>query len=130
MRCRTWSLSASGSRSLKSTNLPSLMAWTKFGGIDGRPKLGKRKSTLYSVEPSKDELDGVGTSDRAATATGVDGVAEGTVGVSPAVAEGVPEASQFETGAYTPDRVPVSPERYEQRAKGDLVKQVLYPGGS
>ena len=75
MRCRTCSLSASVSRSLKSTNLPSLMAWTKFGGIDGRPKLGKRKSILYSVEPSKDELDGGGISDRAATATGVDGVA-------------------------------------------------------
>ena len=79
--------------------------------IGGRSELGRRKSTVDSVEPSKDELDWVGTRDGAAAGTGVDGVAEGTVGVSPAVAEGGPEASQLGTSACTPYRVPVSPER-------------------
>ena len=60
---------------------------------------------------TKDQLDG------AATGTRVDGVAEGTICVSSAVAEGGPEASQFGTGVCTPNRVSVSPERYEQRAK-------------
>ena len=65
------------------------MTWTNFAGIGGRPKLGRRKSTnVDSVEPSEDTLDGVGTSAGAAAGTGVDEVADGTVGVSPTEAEG------------------------------------------
>ena len=95
------------------------MAWTNFAGICGRPKLGRRKSAnVDSVEPFEDTLDGAGTSDGAAAGTGVDGVADGTVSVSlAATAEGGPEANQLGTGACTPDKVPVSPERYEQRAR-------------
>ena len=94
------------------------MAWTNFAGICGRPKLGRRKSTnVDSIEPFEDTLDGAGTSDGAAAGTGVDGVADGNVGVSlAAAAEGGPEAKQLGTGACTPDKVHVSPERYEQRA--------------
>ena len=55
------------------------MAWTYFAEIGGRSELGRRKSTVDSVEPSKDELDWVGTRDGEAAGTGVDGVAEGTV---------------------------------------------------
>ena len=94
------------------------MAWTNFAGIGGRPELGRRKSTnVDSVEPSGDILDGVGTSEGAAAGTGVDGIVDGTVGVSPAVVEGGPEASQLGTSACTPDRVPVSPESMKQGAR-------------
>ena len=91
------------------------MAWTNFAGIGGRPELGRRKSTnVDSVELSEDTLDGVGTSEGAAAGTGVDRVADGTVGVSPAAVEGGPEASQLGTGSCIPDRVPVSPESKKQ----------------
>ena len=99
------------------------MVWSNFAGIGGRPKLGRRKSTnVDSVEPSEDTLDGVRTSEGATAGTGVGGVADGTVGVSPAAAEGGPEASQLGTGACTPDRVPVSPENMN-REQGDLVNR-------
>ena len=40
------------------------MAWTNCAGIGGRPELGRRKSTnIDLVEPFKDTLDVVGTSD-------------------------------------------------------------------
>ena len=120
------SLRGSGSRSPKSTNLPSLMAWTNFTGIGWRPKLGRRKSTnVDSVKPSEDTLNRFRTSEGAAAGTEVDRVADGTVGVSPAVAEGGPEASQLGTGACTPDRVPVSPESMN-REQGDLVNRAQY----
>lgn len=68
-------------QSFGSRSPESLMTWTNFAGISGRAELGRRKS-LDSVEISKDKLNGVGTSDEAATGTGLDRVAEGTVGVS------------------------------------------------